>query len=193
MTVLVWDIDDVLNDLTAEWLFSIGHNKITKKDQLTSPDFHTFLGWSREEYLHSIDNFRVESFRNLEPNKLVFDFMSTTQFCSHILLTATPLVSAPHSAEWAIRHFGSLVDGVLFAPSARPGVPSTGKSKLDQLSMITATGETVLCIDDLPENVAHARRSGAEGILWPQPWNNACLTVSAVFNFINTNFLRGFE
>ena len=193
MTILVWDIDDVLNELTAQWLATISHNTISTKHQLTNPDFHTFLGWSRDEYLHSIDNYRLDHYRDLAPNELVIGFMSETQFCSHILLTATPLISAPHSAEWALRHFGSLIDGILIAPSTRPGVQSTRMSKLDHIARITATGEAVLCIDDLPANITQAHQSGAEGILWPQPWNNSSSTIDSVLNFITTSFLRGFQ
>lgn len=191
MTVLVWDVDDVLNELTAQWLGTINHDTITSKKHLTNPQFHRLLGWSRDEYLHSLDSFRVEHLRDLTPNEVVRGFMSESRSCSHILLTATPLISAPYSAEWALRHFGSLVDGVLIAPSARPGVRSTGLSKFDHIARITAMGETVLCIDDLPSNIEQARRAGATGVLWPQPWNNSNSTISAVLDFITNSSLGG--
>ncbi len=143
MTTLVWDIEDVVNELTAQWLATINHNTISTNCQTTNSDFHTFLGWSRDEYLHPIDGYKDEDYRDFAPNKLVIGLMSEAEFCSNILLTATPLNSAPHSAELTLRHFSSLIDGIPIAPSNRLGAQHTEVSKLGDSGRIENALNTI--------------------------------------------------
>jgi hypothetical protein len=176
MVTIVWDIDDVLNELTEEWIDSINHPSVFSKEQLKSPDFHSVLGWSQSEYLQSIDTFRLTSFVDLEPNASIQKFMSDNSHVVHLVLTATPLLSAHISAEWTFRNFGKWVDGFLLAPSSRPTISSTRRSKYDHLARLVSSRDVVLCIDDHPSNIAAALSAGAAPILWPQPWNGSSIT-----------------
>ena len=113
MALVIWDIDDVLNELSARWLEWVNDPVITDKSQLTNPHFEEVLGWNRGHYLESLDRFRAERFIDLEPNRLVQSFMSRHTQVSNVLLSATPLSCAPFSAQWGFVHFGQWIDGVL--------------------------------------------------------------------------------
>lgn len=173
MTIIIWDVDDVLNELTENWLNSINHSLVRTKQQLISPEFHAILGWSREKYLQSLDGYRRTSFADLIPNGSIQAFMAHNSHVVHLVLTATPMLSAHLSAEWTIRHFGSWVDGFLLAPSARAGSNSDRSTKADHISRLVSDHDRVVCIDDQPLNVETAQRAGATAILWPQPWNES--------------------
>jgi hypothetical protein len=185
MTLIVWDIDDVLNELTSNWLKWVDDPFISEKSQLTNSRFEEILGWSRKDYLKSLDRFRREQFINLEPNQLIQNFMARHSRISNLLLSATPLTCAPISARWAFVHFGEWIDGVLMAPSPRASRSSTRMSKRDHIFRLVKTGEQVICIDDQPANILEARDAGAAAFLWPQPWNESSSSQDAVLDSIS--------
>ena len=185
MALVIWDIDDVLNELSARWLEWVNDPAITDKSQLTNPHFEEVLGWNRGHYLESLDRFRAERFIDLEPNRLVQSFMSRHTQVSNVLLSATPLSCAPFSAQWGFVHFGQWIDGVLIAPSPRPETPSTNKTKRDHIQRLVDAGDRVICIDDQPANIREAERAGALAFLWPQPWNESESSQAAVLDSIS--------
>ena len=76
MLTVVWDVDDVLNDLTYQW-FVYGwlaeHSDCRiSYNELTCNPPHDVLGVDRSEYLSSMDDFRrTERARNMAPNREV--------------------------------------------------------------------------------------------------------------------------
>ena len=72
MKTIIWDVDDVLNDLMRAWFEDYAalngtHTHITY-DRLTSNPPHELLGISRMEYLESLDKFRLsEMAENMTP------------------------------------------------------------------------------------------------------------------------------
>jgi hypothetical protein len=177
---IAWDVDDVLNDLTRAWLergWRPAHpGSAARYDGLTANPPHECLGVTREEYLRSLDEFRLASFDTLEPSAAVLAWLARHGAdCRHVALTATPRAVAPLSAAWVLRHFGDWIRVFAFVPSPRKGdrFPSAG-TKGEALEWLT--GIDVL-VDDSPANVAAARAVGRAAVLVPRPWNDAPGTI----------------
>jgi hypothetical protein len=180
---LVWDVDDVLNDLMRdwfdyEWRASHPECEITYDDLKCNPP-HDVLGITLSEYLASIDVFRASPRGlNLTPVPEVLGWFDKhgTQF-RHLALTARPLESTPVAAEWVFRHFGRWIRGFGFVPSPRAheNLPTYDDSKADWLRWCAVDG---VLIDDSPRNLAGARSLGMQAIEIPRPWNNASGTIS---------------
>jgi len=133
---IVWDVDDVLNDLMHQWFrlaWMLEHPEcsIEYSGLNENPPF-TVLGVTCAEYLASIDLFRAtEAGIHLAPNPELLEWFSKygDKF-RHIALTARPLETAPDVAAWVMRHFGAWIRCFGVVPS-RPteGVPEYDKSK----------------------------------------------------------------
>ena len=73
MKTIAWDVDDVLNELMFYWFedcYKNEHNNIKQnfKDLVNNPP-QDILGISNDEYLKSLDRFRIsEKGRNLPQN-----------------------------------------------------------------------------------------------------------------------------
>jgi len=173
---LVWDIDDVLNRLTHDWLElfwrpSHPECKTTYAD-LTSNPPHESLGIPLHTYLESLDAFRFSAIaKSLAPVPETLDwFQKHGHRYRHLALTARPVASAPDAAEWVLRHYGRWIRGFGFVPSPRPGenLPDYGKTKAEWLQWISV-GDVL--IDDSPFNLAGAHQIGIRTVMIPQPWN----------------------
>ena len=111
LKTIVWDIDDVLNNLMRrwledEWLPGNGDSSVSYADIRENPPCR-ILGCSLDDYLASLDRFRMTKAALLDPNPEVLRwFHERGDRFLHVALTATPLVAAPVSAEWVMRHFG---------------------------------------------------------------------------------------
>jgi FMN phosphatase YigB (HAD superfamily) len=181
MQTIVWDVDDVLNDLMRAWFtqaWKPAHPecRISYRDLRENPP-HRILGVEPCEYLDSLDAFRLSpQARSLEPNPAVLAWLRQYgDRYRHVALTARPLESAPAAAEWLFRHFGGHFRCFGVVPSRSPaGTPHYDGQKAEFLQWL---GGADYFIDDSEENVAAARRLEIPSVLYPQPWNRATFTV----------------
>lgn len=180
-TLVVWDIDDVLNPLMEDWL---EHQKSIERidasltyDSLIDPDFSRTLNWGRNRFLESLDEFRLQSQSKLLPNQMIqnwFANQSKNQI-RHVALTATPRIVSEISKKWLQVNFGSHITDYFLAPSARDNDNLPRMTKLDFYRQFTSDFERVIAIDDRPDNLKNARTAGASTLCWPQPWNDSLL------------------
>lgn len=172
---IVWDVDDVLNSLMRDWFEQAwlpAHPECAVQyEDLGENPPHRILGVEREEYLASADAFRAsEAARRMQPNTLVLEWMREHGAgFRHVALTARPLETTPHVAEWMFRHFGTWIRCFGVVPSrAEPGLPEYHRNKGEWLAWL---GGADLLVDDSLENVRLAEALGIRAMVWPQPWN----------------------
>lgn len=182
MKTIVWDVDDVLNDLMRswfelEWLPSHLRCALRYDDIVENPP-HRLLGVTLEEYQSSLDGFRLsEAGRQLSPRSEVVEwFRQYGSDFRHVALTATPMNCASLSAAWVTWHFGAWIRSFSFVPSARSdqNILLYDQSKADFLRW---WGRADALVDDSPSNVTAARSLGLEAVLVPHPWNAGRSTI----------------
>lgn len=173
---VVWDVDDVLNDLMAAWLthsWAPNHpdRPVTYASIRANPP-NELLGVGLHEYLASLDAFRVgDGYATLEPNPWILAWLDANgERCHHVALTATAFQAAPTTAAWVLRHFGRWIREFVFVPAARLGeaLPCFDRSKADWIARL---GGPAVLVDDSPANLVAAAAVGAGTVRWPQPWN----------------------
>ena len=179
---IIWAVDDVLNSLTRSWFEEFwmpGHQECAVRyGQILENPPHALLGINSKEYLASLDQYRSVAFSRFEPVREVMDwFRCHGHRGRHMALTATPLRSAPYSAEWVMRHFGTWIRSFHFVPSRREGeqIPQYDLSKE---SFLAELGRGDVFLDDSPWNIEGAARVGLKTILIPQPWNESRQSLS---------------
>src|SRR5262249_9539730 len=123
---IVWDVDDVLNDLMQDWFEGVGRALAARPggaySDLTSNPPHEALGVSREAYLASLDRFREKDYGSVAPMPESLSWFSRHGHrAHHVALTAVPLAAAHLSAEWVVRHYGQWIRTFAFAPSRGAG------------------------------------------------------------------------
>jgi phosphoglycolate phosphatase-like HAD superfamily hydrolase len=187
MITIAWDVDDVLNDLMRcwfreKWLPDHQEYKKSYEDLKENPP-HRILGVSLNEYLKSLDEYRLSGrYTKIEPVKEVLDwFSSYGKRFRHIALTAVPFSASSVSAQWVIKNFGEWIRTFHFVPSKRhrEDLPEYEKDKKDFLQWF---GKVDVFIDDNTKNINSAKKSGVKVILMPRPWNNQSLTTKEVLN-----------
>jgi hypothetical protein len=179
---IIWDIDDVLNNLMQAWLeceWRPQHPDCTVGFvQLRINPPHEVLGITLHEYQVSLDKFRTsEAGRNLAPApEAIAWFEQHGAHYRHLALTARPFVAVPPAAAWVFRHFGQWIRGFGFVPSPRSGdrAPAYDREKGDWLRWI---GVGDILVDDSPANQKAAMELGLKTVLVPQPWNQASGTM----------------
>ena len=184
MLTIVWDVDDVLNDSMRIWFEEVWKplhldSQLSYSDITENPPDRV-LHISRSEYLSSLDAFRVsDQARSMRPNPAVLEWLrGFGATFRHIALTARPLESAPHAAEWLFRHFGTYIRSFGVAPARlTAGVPMYDRHKADFLRWL---GRADVLVDDSEENLRAAAELGIHGVLYPQPWNHSSQTVLEV-------------
>ena len=190
MKTIVWDVDDVLNDLTYSWFQEYRNvrqpNSTLKYQDLTQNPPHKILGITINEYLSSLDNFRnSEKGRNLKPNQQILDWLrkNGAKF-RHIALTMRSRQTISSLAEWIFHHFGDWIHTFSFIPANREGekLPVYDKCKTDFLMWL---GKVNYFIDDSAKNVEDAKEIGITAFLFPQPWNNSPLSVKQILEEIS--------
>lgn len=184
MRTLVWDVDDVLNDLMHQWFLRgwlIEHPDCPISwEGLTCNPPHTVLGVDGAAYLESMDRFRrTEQSINLTPDPEVLAwFREQGHRFRHLALTSRPLRTAPDVAHWVMRHFGAWIRCFGVVPS-RPesGVPIYDQTKGEFLTWLKL-GDAL--IDDSTENIRQAESLGLRTFQPAQPWNDSDLAIGSV-------------
>ena len=192
---IVWDIDDVLNDLTRAW-FEIAwlpkHSDChLAYYELKANPPHELLGVSKEEYLTSLDRFRLSSqAASMVPDKTLVDWFSECgDRYRHIALTARPRTTVYPALHWLLDHFGPWFQTLSFIPSQRPGQSSKqpDRSKSDYLAWL---GKADFFIDDKTQNCLAAEKLGIRSFLVAQPWNGSNLRLIDILKLMAD---RGWE
>lgn len=183
LLTIAWDVDDVLNDLMGAWFdhWRKGRScKIEYGDLRDNPPSR-ILGISLEEYLSSLDEFRVSPrYQEMKPPVQVLDwFKGKGSMFRHIALTAVPLKASAASANWVLRNLGTWIRTFHFVPSPRrdEDIPVYDENKA---SFIEWLGKIDIFIDDNPENVRAADAVGTKTFLFPRPWNNGRMSVEEI-------------
>lgn len=142
---------------------------------------HGLLGVSREEYLSSLDEFRLgPGYARLEPNPDILSWLvAEGGSCRHVALTATPLRAAPPTAAWVLHHFGRWIREFAFIPAERTeeSLPTYDADKGVWLARHSASW---VLVDDSPQNIAAARAAGIATLSWPRPWNDGVTTAETL-------------
>lgn len=190
MKTIIWDVDDVLNDLIYSWFKEYRrvydpNSNLSYHDLIQNPP-HEILGITLNEYKLSLDNYRnSEKGRNLKPNEQIINWLRKdgAKF-RHIALTARPKQTIPFLAEWIFHHFGDWIRTLSFIPSYREDekLPVYDKTKTD---FIIWLGKADYFIDDSEENIKAAEEIGITSFLFPQPWNDGKLTVEKILKKIS--------
>jgi len=177
MRTIVWDVDDVLNDLTRSWfqqawLPTHPETRLQFGDLSENPPDH-LLDVPRDTYLSSLDAFRLsEMGRTLAPNPEVLAWFQHrgTKF-RHVALTATPRSNAEHAATWVMKHFGDWIRVFGFVPSPRAG-ETTPVYDCDKSDFLNQFGLCDVFVDDNPHTVKKISQMGISCVLAPRPWNS---------------------
>jgi len=190
MKTIVWDIDDVLNDLTRSWFDSVWKRENPEMEmqyeQLTLNPPHELLGMSREAYQCSLDRFRLSSeATEMKPDSSVLNwFNKWGAEYRHIALTARPIKTVSPAVSWLMDNFGEWFEGFGFVPSRRldehPKQPD--KKKRDFLAWL---GKANYFIDDHVENIEGSDELGIRSFIAAQPWNGGNMTVIEILETIN--------
>lgn len=184
MLTVVWDVDDILNDLMYQWFL---HGWLAEHrdcrvsfEELTCNPPDAVLGVHRSEYLASMDRFRkTERACNMTPNPEVLKwFRECGHRYRHIALTARPLETAPDVAHWVMRHFGTWIRCFGVVPTrTEEGVPVYDRTKGEYLAWL---GRGDVLVDDSTDNILQAASLGLKTLQAAQPWNKSTLTVPAL-------------
>ncbi len=189
MKTIVWDIDDVLNNVTRMWLecsWLPAHPDCTVKyEDLTENPPHKLLEVTREEYLSSLDEFRISlAAKTMIPDALLIEwFRNNGLRFRHIALTARPRETVSPAIEWVLRYFGQWLQTFSFVPAKRPGEPP-GNPDRDKADFLSWLGKADYFIDDSMDNVTAAGNMGISAFLTAQPWNSSRLTLMDILEFI---------
>lgn len=181
MKVVIWDVDDVLNDLMGEWLKrswrKMNPNCSLEYPMLTRNPPHELLGVPKGQYLDSLDAFRQNHFMDLKPLPEMQDwFHSYGHKARHIAVTSVPLKASHLSASWVFSHFGRWIRSFHVVPSPRPGdLSETGNPT--KAEFIYAFSKADLVVEDNPETITSLRQKGINTLTVPRPWNRSAETV----------------
>ena len=184
MRTIVWDVDDVLNNLMEHWLarwradhpgVSLDYHAIRQNPP------HDLFSISFETYLESLDQIRasVEAHKTLTPNPQIMAWLNENGHrYRHIALTARPAHTAGPAAAWVLDHFGAWIRSVAFVPIRKPATwPDYDLRKVEYMQWLDVRG---VLLDDSLANVAEVKSAGLPALLFPQPWNGSTETVPGV-------------
>ena len=170
--LLIWDIDDVLNELTALCIETTAQKLKPgiKLEQLADNPPLKELECSLGEYRRILDECRDQYLYSRPPIPEVLEFFQEwgTHFRS-VTLSSCPMHMASRSAEWVLRHLGTWIQGTIFVPSPRKHIPVGSALFASKAEAVLALGGTL--IDDMPINVERVREAGGEALYFPAPWN----------------------
>jgi len=184
MTTIVWDVDDVLNDLMRAWLEEAwlpSHPECVLRytDILENPP-HRILDVTLGDYRRSLDLFRSTSLMKLPPVPEVEAwFKANGHRFRNIALTTVPLPAAALQAAWVFEHFGLWIRSfnVVTSPRDEVPLPQYDMTKYDFLKWLENAD---ILIDDNPENVKVAATLGIRAFLVSKPWNGGHASLSTI-------------
>ncbi|MGC9964610.1 MAG: hypothetical protein ABSE08_04325 [Syntrophobacteraceae bacterium] len=178
MKTIVWDVDDVLNDLMRmwfdDWVSSRDSMCPISYDQLTSNPPHEVLKINRSEYLASLDAYRLsKKAQRMQPVPEILEwFARHGNSFHHVALTATPLCASHVCAGWVMRNFGRWIQSFNVVPSGRAW-EQTGQCFVTKSDFLRWWGKGDVLVDDNPDSVAGALSIGMDAVLIPRPWNRS--------------------
>jgi hypothetical protein len=185
MKTIVWDIDDVLNDCTKRWLENCwlpAHlDCLLEFEHISENPPHRLLGVKKEEYLVSLDGFRMSlQARAMIPDPYLIHWFKTSGHRSrHIALTARPRKTVSPAIEWVLRYFGEWIQTFSFVPAERPEEPP-GHPDHEKVAFLSWLGKADYFIDDSWGNVKAAKQLGIETFLVARPWNSGGSTLKHI-------------
>lgn len=187
MKTIVWDVDDVLNDLMKVWFEQYWLSKHPQLDlnyekiKINPP--HALLGVAKEQYLTSLDEFRLSGlYDQLKPVKEVRDWFSTHGVkYRHVALTRVPVAVAHISSAWVMKNFGTFIRSFHFIPSYRAGENSPVYDE-NKGTYLNYFGKADLLIDDALENIDAAKKVGVRTLVFPRPWNGSKMTIKQLLD-----------
>ncbi|MDD2890483.1 MAG: hypothetical protein PHE49_07575 [bacterium] len=192
MKTIIWDIDDVLNDLMKSWFENIWLPsnpgcRLSYKN-LTSNPPNELLNLQKEDYFKLLDEYRNSNkANNMKPDEKVIKwFEKYGENFRHIALTARPTHTVSAVAEWVLCYFGKWIRTISFIPSGRPNIymPTYDKGKVEYLKWF---GKADFFIDDKTEDIEGAKKLGIKSYLVAQPWNNGKLTLPMILDLLTKN------
>lgn len=192
MITIAWDIDDVLNELMREWFswWKGAHADCGfSYEEISCNPPHELLGVSLNEYLESLDQFRIEKYSSLLPNEDVLGWFKKTGInAHHIVLSAVPADCAHISAQWVMKHFGHWIRGFHYIPSGRNEKEAAiyDKTKADFLKR---TGFVDIFIDDSEKNIVQASEVGMKTYLVNKSWNAGGEPLSGILEKVTKDIL----
>ena len=181
--LLVWDIDDVLNQFMLHCLPRFPSQRQLRYEELTVNPPHELLGISKEQYLATLDASRADLYQ-IPPRPEIMSFFDRhgAKF-HHAAVSAVPLQFAPCSAQWLLSHFGKWIQSFIFIPSPRPGMNMLSQQFHTKGEALKSLNSEAILIDDAPANVLDANKNGFEARLFPAPWNeNRKLSINDFLN-----------
>ncbi len=196
MITIAWDVDDVLNDLMYCWLINkwLPEHLDCKVcfDQITENPPEDIINCTNEEYLLSLDSFRLSrAYSEMKPNQEILAWFEKFGVkARHIALTSVPIKTAHISAAWVMQNFGKWIRSFNFVPSSRIGeqIPEYEHTKADYLKWVNKID---VLVEDNVQNVCEAGKLGVKGILVKKPWNKGKLSTKDVLIEINKIIMEG--
>ena len=190
MKTIVWDIDDVLNDLLRRWFETCWKKEhpgsLIRYEDISENPPHKVLGIRESDYLKSLDAFRLSAeAEEAKPDAAVLKwFNEEGAGYRHMALTARPIRTFVPAVKWLMRHYGEWFQTIGFVPSKRddehPRQPD--KTKADYLVWL---GNADYFIDDLTGHVNSAAGLGIRAFLVSQPWNESELGLAEILGIIS--------
>jgi hypothetical protein len=177
--IIIWDFDDVLFPLTENWFNQVGagmQSRITRYEEVTVNPPLELMGLSLDDYLGSLDSFRLSDFaQTIKPKKVIQNWFAVYGSAyENEVLTARPLHTLEAAKTWLANYFPNYFSGFGFVPSARPGVDISGYPKSKRAFLEAENMRPQYFIDDKAETVADiSAMGGIHAILYPAPWNAA--------------------
>ncbi len=168
--IIIWDIDDVLNNFTKEWLN--WYNKQNKKDFLYLNLYENppcrYINIKIEDYLNSIDCFRKEKFLKLKPRKEIIEWFkkSPVEKIFNIALTSIPEKFIEMSSFWLFKNFKTWIKGFFSVPTIR-----NSNLKQNKENIIKLMKKVDIFIDDNEQNVNSIKNFVKHSLIFPAPWN----------------------
>jgi len=189
LKTIAWDVDDVLNNLMKVWLEqfwqpkNVGHSPNYEEIKVNPP--YQLLGVNREEYLASLDEFRLSGrYDQMKPLKEVNDwFLENGAKFKHVAITMVPIAASHISAAWVIKNFGKWIRSFHFIPSYRVGEKLLIYDE-NKGTYLHYFGKADLLIDDTLENIEATEKYGIKTLTFPRPWNNAKQTIKQTLDEI---------